>query len=515
MTDLVISIVPKLDPYAPTVGPAALKAHLQDAGYSCTVIDHNVRLYNYLETKQLGHHYYYEDDSGFLSWMNMGVDPVTGEIGFQLDTNFDKLYNVIKDELDRWIAELKAINPTWIGLSMLSRFSCAVGIKMCQLIREHIPTAKIIIGGAAIRHWNIMWINRGWADYYIFGDSERAIIELLNGNTTYPGINSATPVQIEDLDELLVPDYSDINWDDYKEDHTIKPVFVTASRGCVKRCDFCDVPMIWPKYKFRSGAHVTNEILELFNQYQRRTIKFTDSLINGSMRAFRELLTNIAEHNKNNDNEIMWESQWIMRPKSQSPESDFALMKASGCIELDIGVESFSQHVRYDMGKKFTDEDMWWCFEMLDKYEIPYQMLMIVGYPTETEADHIHTLNTVRRMVELGYISTQGRNRSGGGRFSFGNTLLLTDGLPIWDKYKDNLEYYHDETDWKYNDNDLPTRLRRYIEVNELVSELTGEEMTWFLEKSKREYEQSLNDKKIREDNSAGSGDSNATSPTN
>jgi radical SAM superfamily enzyme YgiQ (UPF0313 family) len=190
-------------------------------------------------------------------------------------------------------------------------------------------------------------------------------------------------------------------------------------------------------------------------------------------------------------------------------------MKASGCIDLDIGIESFSQHVRYDMGKKFTDEDMWWCFEMLDKYNIPYQMLMIVGYPSETEEDHQHTLSTVRRMVELGYISTQGRNRSGGGRFSFGNTLLLSEGLPIWQKYKDKLEYHHNDTDWKYNDNDLSARLRRYIEVNKLVKELTGEEMTWFLEKSKREYEQSLNDKKTREDNSAGSNDSNATSPTN
>jgi hypothetical protein len=122
-----------------------------------------------------------------------------------------------------------------------------------------------------------------------------------------------------------------------------------------------------------------------------------------------------------------------------------------------------------------------------------------VGYPTETEQDHQHTLNTVRRMSQLGYISKPGRNRSPGGRFSFGNTLLLGEGLPIWDKYKDNLEYYHSETDWKYNDNDLSARLRRYIEVNELVSEITGEEMTWFLEKSKREYEQSLNDKNLRE----------------
>ena len=502
MTDIVICIVPKIDPYAPTVGPAALKAHLQAAGYSCTVIDHNIRLYNYLETKNLGHHYYYENDTGFLSWINTGFDPEIGpDSGFQFVPEFEPLYDDIKEEIDRWIQELKTINPKWIGLSMLSRFSCAVGIKMCQLIREHIPAAKIVIGGAAMREWNTLWVKNKWTDYYIFGDSERAIIELLDGNTTYPGINSATPVQIENLDELLMPDYSDINWDDYKEDHTVKPVFVTASRGCVKRCDFCDVAAIWPKYKFRSGAHVTNEILELSNKYQRKTIKFTDSLINGSMRAFRELLTNLATHNENNsDNEIMWQSQWIIRPKNQSPESDFALMKASGCVELDIGVESFSQHVRYEMGKKFTDEDMWWCFEMLDKYEIPYQMLMIVGYPTETEEDHQHTLRTVKRMEELGYVAKPGiRNRPAGGWFSFGNTLLLADDLPIWDKYKDKLEYYNDEYDWKYKDNDLSTRLRRYIEVNELVNKLTNQEMTWFLEKSKREYEQSLNDKRLRE----------------
>lgn len=495
MTDIVICIVPKIDPYAPTVGPAALKAHLKAEGYSCTVLDHNIRLYNYLETKQLGHHYYYEDDAGFASWI---------DTDFQIGENFDQLYDVIKDELDRWIQELKDINPTWIGLSMLSRFSCAVGIKMCQLIREHIPAAKIVIGGAAIRDWNIMWVERGWTDYYIFGDSERAIIELLAGNVTYPGINSATPVQIENLDELLVPDYSDTDWTDYKADHTVNPVFVTASRGCVKRCDFCDVAAIWPTYKFRSGAHVTNEILELSRLYKRQTIKFTDSLINGSMRAFREILANLAEHNKNlmsgDDNEIRWQSQWIMRPKSQSPESDFALIKASGCIELDIGVESFSQHVRYDMGKKFTDEDMWWCFEMLDKYEIPYQMLMIVGYPTETEEDHQHTLRTVKRMDELGYVAKPGvRNRPAGGWFSFGNTLLLSEGLPIWEKYKDKLEYHHNEHDWKFNDNDLATRLRRYIEVNELVNKLTNQEMTWFLEKSKRDYEQALANRNIRE----------------
>tara|TARA_R110000868_G_scaffold1415_4_gene11071 strand:+ start:9668 stop:11212 length:1545 start_codon:yes stop_codon:yes gene_type:complete len=506
MTDIVICIIPKLDPIAPTVGPAALKAHLQSAGYSCRVIDYNVQLYNYLQTKELANHYYYEDDSAFESWITTGVKHDEGPYsGFQFPPGFTELYNDCKEELDSWIQELRAINPKWIGLSMLSRFSCAVGIKMCQLIREHIPQAKIVIGGGAVRDWNKIWIERGWIDYYIFGDSERAIIELLDGNINYPGINSAVPVQIDKLDELLVPDYSDITWSDYKsEGQARNPVFVTASRGCVKRCDFCDVPMLWPQYKFRSGAHVTDEIMTLYNLYDRKTIKFTDSLINGSMKAFRDLLSNLAQHNTtlpdgvdeitwHPQSEITWSSQWIVRPKNQSPESDFELMKSSGCCSLEIGIESFSERIRFAMGKKFTDEDMWWCFEMLDKYEIPYQLLMIVGYPTETEADHQHTLNSVRKMVELGYTAEPGRrNRGGGAWFSFGNTLLLEQNLPIWEKYKDEVEYWNSETDWKFRDNDLSTRLRRFIEVNELVDTMTRQEMTWLLDKSKREYEQSL-----------------------
>ena len=44
--DIIICVIPKIMPDAPTVGPAVLKAHLQDAGFTCEVIDLNVKLYN-------------------------------------------------------------------------------------------------------------------------------------------------------------------------------------------------------------------------------------------------------------------------------------------------------------------------------------------------------------------------------------------------------------------------------------------------------------------------------------
>ena len=44
MIDMLLCIIPKINPDAPTVGPAVLKATLQKAGYSCTVLDLNIDL---------------------------------------------------------------------------------------------------------------------------------------------------------------------------------------------------------------------------------------------------------------------------------------------------------------------------------------------------------------------------------------------------------------------------------------------------------------------------------------
>lgn len=130
---------------------------------------------------------------------------------------------------------------------------------------------------------------------------------------------------------------------------------------------------------------------------------------------------------------------------------------------------------------------------MLTKYKIPYGLLMIVGYPTETEDDHQITLDTIRRLFRDGYATSKSDHGSDLLYMGFGNTLMLSDNMPLWDQIKDDLTYYHNEFDWDYKGNDLLTRLRRFKEVHQLIQELNnGVSGGWLYRKSLRMYEEAL-----------------------
>jgi hypothetical protein len=237
---------------------------------------------------------------------------------------------------------------------------------------------------------------------------------------------------------------------------------------------------------YRSGKSIANEIIEVKQKYNRTTFKFTDSLINGSMKAFREMLHILADYNNtqtSNADKIQWHSQWIVRNYRQSPEEDYQLMKESGCYGVDVGIESFSEKIRFELGKKFTDEDMWYCFEMLHKYNIHHTLLMFVGHPYETDDDHSITLSTIQKLYDLGYANKQNDKETKLMYISMANTCMLDETQPLWLKVKDELEYWHNDWNWKFRDNTLEVRLKRLEETNNLITDLAGQERSWMVKK--------------------------------
>lgn len=478
--DIIFCILPKIQPDAPTVGPAVLKSHCIAAGFSASLVDLNIDLYKCLG--ESNKHYWFESDDVFYK-----------------ESKWKSFYPLIKERVEFYALEICKAAPRYAGLSVFSNRSALFAFKLIEEIKKINPYQKVVVGGAGIFHRTDLKENL--VDHYIKGDGEFGIVELLRGNTNFPGIDSNEGYQIDNIDSVLYPNYDDIVWNQYGEDtDDYTTAFITGSRGCVRSCTFCDVASMWPKYRFRSGKNIAGEIIEIRKKYSITSFEFTDSLINGSMKAFRDMCKTLADYrSETRDNNWGWQSQFIARSKTQMPPEDFTLMKKGGGNMVSIGIESASESVRTHMKKGFSNEDMWYTYEQCKNNNIKMGLMMLVGYPTETKEDFQETLLMLEQLKARGYFEI---NPANGfkyvRRISFGPTMQIYEGMPLNTM---SIDLHEDASNnWVHKNNNIRVRIVRLLQAYAKLEELGYDETWWMINRRNKnlqdEYE-SITGKKL------------------
>lgn len=383
--DILVLTAPSTITPLPMHAPAVLKAIAKKAGFSCYTVDLN----QLTKTHTLLNNYF----------------------RFANNANSSELQKSIDDWLSKVQKIIAKYQPKILAVSVFSMQSRIAARLICQLARHNFPTIKIIIGGNGIVNLDVdidlplevlgpkpvrvpgqmsfaeTLLQQKLIDYYLQGDAELAFFEFLKGNTNYIGINQQNWQRLtkHDMANLDYPDYSDYDWSLY-EDRTIS---ITGSNGCVRQCKFCDYIHIHNKYIWRTGKNIFDEMLYQKQKYQTGMFSFSDSLLNGNMAEYQQLVTLLAEYNLNNPHDTFkWTSFLIIKSPAQFDDELWRLTAASGCIGAWIGLETLSDELRFDMNKKFTNQDVDFCIEKIIKYNIPTSFLLFVGYPTETQ-DHI------------------------------------------------------------------------------------------------------------------------------
>jgi radical SAM superfamily enzyme YgiQ (UPF0313 family) len=394
MTDVLIITAPFTYTFGPSLGPALLKSCVVSQGLSAQAWDLSAE-FNYTHST---HEYY----TTVTTWM------ASPEIQLS-QQEFDWYRNIVKEYADRIVK----INPKNIAISVLTQNSQRFTEDLCYYIKLGQQNIKILLGGSGLdifqfQHqcaWHELMINSGLCDCAIIGEGESALGDAVKNNTV--GVVRSTQLANAQLEEIPVPDYSDYNFDfylrskksywsskrDIRSDDDQLIFLITASKGCVKSCNFCDVYKQWPRYRVRSGHSVANEIIELHKKYNARYFSFTDSLINGGLKPFLEMNSILEQQLPDT---IFYEGQMICRSQRDMPEKYFKSMKSAGCHRVQIGMESGSEQVRMHMGKGSSTADVNYTTEMLIKYEIAQGWNIIAGYPTETEQDWKDTMDLVK-----------------------------------------------------------------------------------------------------------------------
>ena len=363
------------------------------------------------------------------------------------------------DTLDNIHKEISQYKFKWLGISVFSYLQKDDALKLGE------KYDNVLFGGSGV---DVFWPRK----HFVVGEGEYALVEFLNGNLDYPGINGKPPQQIENIEDLPPPDYSDVMCK-----HDYDTAIISGSRGCVRKCTFCDIENIWPKFRYRSAESLIDEIKKHHEMHGVTRFDFTDSLINGSVSNFYRFNTLLAEAKAKDSalKEIKYLGQAICRPRHQMPETHYEAMYYAGCQQLTIGIESFSNDVRNHMKKKFSDRDIEYHLEQCKYWNIPNIFLMITGYPTETIKDHEKNLQDREKYKDYAKIGIIEMIR-------WGTTMHLIPDTPITNpKYVKELglkgrdhrpigfdpssQYYWHST--KNPDLTLRERIRRRIELHQ------------------------------------------------
>ncbi|MBU1659467.1 B12-binding domain-containing radical SAM protein [bacterium] len=314
-----------------------------------------------------------------------------------------QFYDMSREEFKN---RLKEINPDYIGISILSSEYQDTLDTAIELAKEVNSAMITIAGGVHITTKHAFAFRNQDLDYGVNGEGEFVLKELLlylQGKGEFPkkgliyrDANAQVHVQeivwVEDLNTLPWPDYSYINFEEYlQRGERIGPnrppeypsYSVNTTRGCPFGCSFCQVEMIsGKKVRYKDPKNVVEEILFLKERYGIKSIVFGDDnmlMADGGRYAaslFQEMI----------DKEV--NLRWVGTAFALFLLTDkhLRLMKESGCIGLNVAIESGTQRVLKQIVKKPIKDlkEVPNIIRKVKEYGMHCIANFIIGFPGET-----------------------------------------------------------------------------------------------------------------------------------
>ncbi len=242
-------------------------------------------------------------------------------------------------------------------------------------------------------------------DFIGRGEGEHTIVEFCNAFGhgeihQVPGIgytrrdeivlNAPAPLA-KRLDSIPLPDRELFDLDRYLNARDGR-LDVLSGRGCPFGCNYCINHFMHGFYsgtgsyvRMRTVDAILDEIESVRANHDVRSVEFVNDLFAVSIPWLEEFAEAYPRR-------IGLPFVCNARPEMVSPRVIRAL-KAAGCVELQMGIESGSPRIRREiMGRKVSDARIIRAFHLAAEAGIRTYAFNMTGVPTETEADYAATV---------------------------------------------------------------------------------------------------------------------------
>lgn len=241
-----------------------------------------------------------------------------------------------------------------------------------------------------------------------------------------PIVETPASDKLQDLDSFPHPyrkfiiEPSRISYEHRRHSEPVEVAFVASSRGCPKKCSFCSIVVMSPKYRFRSVGSLMKEIKELYDERPFGHINFLDANFFCHVPRTLEFSRTLYEWKK----DLTWSgtatADMVSRHATILPE-----IGCRNCAFLEIGIESGNNETLARFNKRTTVEDNKQAVKILQRAGIEIALDFIMFDPETTLENLRQNLMFLWECDLFGYSPPE----------CLFNGMRLYPGTPARDKY--------------------------------------------------------------------------------
>lgn len=329
--------------------------------------------------------------------------------------NHDVRVILIREQQDYeyFLSVISSFYPHVIGFSSLSSQFYFIK-ELSALVKATWPNILTVCGGVHPTIFPECILEAPHLDGIFVGESEYAFVAFLNAiqkgydfrqckNFAYNKegtivINELLPL-ITDLDTLPFPDKEVYPYREAIKASGFAPFFFT--RGCPYLCTYCCNHAIAKVYRlrnlqprYRSVENCILEIKDALNRFSMQKIVIRDDIFGLNREWCLKFCSEYA--------------RTIALPLSVFSRVDIidseylGALKAAGCVNISLGVESGNEYVRRStLNRKISEAKIIEAFKRVKDAGIATTAISLIGLPGETDAMILETLALNRRIAPI------------------------------------------------------------------------------------------------------------------
>ena len=320
-----------------------------------------------------------------------------------LDRLEKKEHSIFDASLDKMTSEmLEEWQPDWVAITIPFPGTLYGALRIARQIKGK-SDAKVAIGGGYVNS-ELRDVNDkrifNYIDEITYDEGFAPLYRLFTGKEDIP-----------QAPEVLAPDYTDLNLDDYfpvtevpNPMHRIwtdgRWIKMQLARGCYwHKCAFCDLALDYIcRYAPASPAKIADEMERLTRETGMAGFHFVDEAIAPSV--IRGLCNEILRRG-------MCVSWWGNIRFDAAFNSELtSLMADAGCIAVTGGLECGHDRLLKLMNKGITTEGAEQVMRNFHEAGIMVHAYLMYGFPTETRQEVIQALDFVRHCFVTGILQS-------------------------------------------------------------------------------------------------------------